>query len=351
MLCIMSNFDRDPSVREVIERRFADGYIPGYDDDGFKVAGMVSGGGMRIAVGAGMTAELAHSERLGVFDMLGGHSGGGLVMAGIMTGDVEKTRKVFTEALPASDFVSPIRAARGKGPLVSIDTLARILADELPLDVHSLARQKQKFLAVTTRMDDLSPQTISNRTVGPDEMLDRLMHSVHLPLVAGQPPETELDGERFTEVDGGVGNYLTTYDFAVANGATHVLVMDSAPQKPWSVDTAGALVMGKWFERNGTPDGTNRIVRFATAQARRIRELHASPPAHRDVIYPPPGRLPGGLTTKVATLQAGYVAGQRACSEWLADVPPDTFHAHRQPSRAITYGRHMLNGFANALVS
>lgn len=208
------------SVLELIAARSESGSTPGGREDGARLALAIEGGGMRGAITGGMALAIHELGLLRVFDDVYGSSAGTLNGAWLLSGAASTGISTWTD--PELRTTSASHLLRGR-PIVDsafltetvYETLAPMPFDvilESPVAFHPLATD-----AASGRSVDLGP-TISDRPT----LKLALRASMALPILAGRP--IEIGGRRY--FDAGVSESVP-YATAVAQGATHVLVLRS----------------------------------------------------------------------------------------------------------------------------
>jgi predicted acylesterase/phospholipase RssA len=207
-------------VHRVLATRARAGSRPGARQDGFRVALAIEGGGMRGTISAGMALALDELGLVTAFDAVYGASAGAITAAWLLSRP--QGLRGWTEPAYARAFIRRSGLLRGR-PVADVRSLieelyqttfpmdfAAVLAS--PIEFHPLATD-----AVTGQSTDLRP------LIGtPAELRLALRASAALPLLAGPP--VELGGRRF--YDAGLSESVP-YRTALAQGATHVLVMRS----------------------------------------------------------------------------------------------------------------------------
>ena len=201
----------------------------GARQDGFRVALAVEGGGMRGTISAGMALALDELGLVTAFDAVYGASAGAITGAWLLSRP--QGLRGWTEPAYARAFIRRSGLLRGR-PVADVRSLieelyqttfpmdfAAVLAS--PIEFHPLATD-----AITGQSTDLRP------LVGTQvELRLALRASAALPLLAGPP--VELGGRRF--YDAGLSESVP-YRTALAQGATHVLVLRSRRDPPTAPD-------------------------------------------------------------------------------------------------------------------
>ncbi|MEV4582458.1 patatin-like phospholipase family protein [Nonomuraea jabiensis] len=213
-------------VLRVIADRVRSGSRPGARQDGYRVALAIEGGGMRGTVSAGMALALHEAGVAHAFDAVYGASAGAITGAWLLSGTPENLTG-WAEPVYARAMIRPSNLLRGR-PMVDVRNLVEYLYCEVtrmdfdavltnPIEYHPLATDVQ-----TGQSTDLRPHL-----TGPVELRLALRASAALPFLAGPP--VELAGRLY--YDAGLAESIP-YRTALAQGASHVLVLRSRPALP-----------------------------------------------------------------------------------------------------------------------
>ncbi|MFE5211236.1 patatin family protein [Streptomyces sp. NPDC056600] len=214
--------DRHEVLRAVGERTRA-GSRPGARDDDLRLALVIEGGGMRGTFSAGMALALHDAGLVDAFDAVYGSSAGAITGAWLLSGAPEQLNG-WAEPEYANTMIRLSNFWRGR-PVVDVRTLVEHLYAEVarmdfqavlshPVEYHPLATDAHTGLST-----DLRPFLD-----GPTELRLALRASAALPFLAG--PAVELGGRHY--YDAGLAESVP-YRTALAQGATHVLVLRSRP--------------------------------------------------------------------------------------------------------------------------
>lgn len=207
---------------------------PGRRRDGHRVALAIEGGGMRGTVSAGMALALYENGVTPAFDAVYGASAGAITAAWLLSGTPEHLTG-WAEPAYARALIRPSNLLRGR-PIVEVRDLIERLYREVvrmdfdavlsnPIEYHPLATD-----ARTGRSTDLRPHL-----TGPAELRLALRASAALPFLAGPP--IELAGRLY--YDAGLAESIP-YRTALAQGASHVLVLRSRPAPPAGIGAPAA---------------------------------------------------------------------------------------------------------------
>ncbi|MEV0144908.1 MULTISPECIES: patatin-like phospholipase family protein [unclassified Nonomuraea] len=221
-------------VLRVIADRVRRGSRPGERQDGHRVALAIEGGGMRGTISAGMALALHESGAAHAFDAVYGASAGAITGAWLLSGTPEHLTG-WAEPAYASAMIRPSNLLRGR-PMVDVRNLVEHLYREVarmdfdavltnPVEYHPLATDVR-----TGRSTDLRPHL-----TGPVQLRLALRASAALPFLAGPP--VELAGRLY--YDAGLAESIP-YRTALAQGASHVLVLRSRPAPPADTRTTAA---------------------------------------------------------------------------------------------------------------
>ncbi|ROO85157.1 putative patatin/cPLA2 family phospholipase [Actinocorallia herbida] len=213
-------------VVEALAARKRTGSKPGQRSDKMRIALAVEGGGMRGTISAGMALALAEAGLTDAFDAVYGASAGAITGAWLLSGTPEQLRG-WAEPEYANAMIRFANPWRGR-PIVDVHDLVERLYVEVanmdftailshPVTYHPLATDVRTGLAT-----DLHPFLHC-----PADLRLALRASAALPLLAGPP--VALGGRLF--YDAGLAESIP-YRTALAQDATHVLVLRSRPAGP-----------------------------------------------------------------------------------------------------------------------
>ncbi len=289
--------------------------------EGARLALVIEGGGMRGAVSGGMVLALEELGFRDAFDAVYGSSAGTLNGMWLISGRVREGLPTWVDPNFVSKLIDRRKLLRGQ-PVVDIrkaiehryEQLAPgLFADVLraPTELHPLATDITTGEAV-----DLYPEIRDERT-----LQLALRASASLPLLAGPP--VELGGRRW--LDAGLSAAIPL-DAALADGATHVLVLRSRRQGHVAEPPgrlSGAL-MGRLLSR--VDPAVARAYATRAINEGRVETLldeHAADPARRPHVLsirppqdaPVPSRLERDLDVVRAALEAGRGAAAAALFE------------------------------------
>ncbi|WP_327085585.1 patatin-like phospholipase family protein [Nonomuraea sp. NBC_01738] len=210
-------------VLEVLADRVRGRSRPGERRDGHRVALAIEGGGMRGTVSAGMALALHDNGMMPAFDAIYGASAGAITGAWLLSGTPERLTG-WAEPLYARAMIRPSNLLRGR-PMVDVRNLVEHLYREVTrMDFDAVLANAVEYHPLATdvrtgRSTDLRPHL----TDAADLRL-ALRASAALPFLAGPP--VELAGRLY--YDAGLAESIP-YRTALAQGASHVLVLRSRP--------------------------------------------------------------------------------------------------------------------------
>jgi predicted patatin/cPLA2 family phospholipase len=215
--------------------------------DGHRVALAIEGGGMRGTVTGGMALALHELGVMGAFDAVYGSSAGGITGAWLVSVRPEGLRG-WSDPAYATTLIRWRKAMLGRA-VVDVEALIeRVYQTVHPLDfgsvldspvpLHPLATDV--ITGVSTDLRPLIHTTADLRLA--------LRASAAMPVLAGPP--VELGGRRF--YDAGLSESIP-YRTAVAQGATHVLVLRSRREVDRARPSRRARLVADTALRRHTP--------------------------------------------------------------------------------------------------
>ena len=176
---------------------------------------------MRGAVSAGMCVVLEAARLVGAFDRVYGVSAGALNGCALAAGQAALSATYYQD-VARRRVINRMRPVLGR-PVVDFDLLFQdVIAARKPLSFEALAAGPE-FRALATSLETRSLRVLEGfADIG--EAMDAVRASASLPGLGGQAPV--FGGERLT--DGGLIEPIP-FETAIAEGATHVLVLRSRP--------------------------------------------------------------------------------------------------------------------------
>ncbi|MEV0616282.1 patatin-like phospholipase family protein [Nonomuraea sp. NPDC050404] len=224
------------AVLRVIADRVGQGSRPGERRDGFRVALAIEGGGMRGTVSAGMALGLHDAGMAPAFDAVYGASAGAITGAWLLSGTPEHLNG-WAEPAYAKAMIRLSNLWR-RQPMVDVRNLVEHLyAEVLGMDCAAILANPIEYHPLATDAHTGTSTDLRPYLSGPAELRLALRASAALPFLAGPP--VELGGRLF--YDAGLAESVP-YRTALAQGATHVLVLRSRPQ-PWPPAVTAAAGM------------------------------------------------------------------------------------------------------------
>jgi predicted patatin/cPLA2 family phospholipase len=202
-------------------RTQATGASEGEYDDGPRIVLAIEGGGMRGTVSGGMAFALHELGLVEAFDAVYGSSAGAISGAWLLSSNPAGVRG-WTEPAFARALISRSGPLRGR-PVADVRALVEVVYQTtFPMDFGSVLSSPVEFHPLAT--DTATGQSVDLRPLisDPAELRLALRASAAIPLLAG--PSVELRGRRF--YDAGVSESVP-YKTAIAQGATHVLILRS----------------------------------------------------------------------------------------------------------------------------
>ncbi len=200
-----------PGVVDVLRARAASGSR----DDGFRVALVLEGGGMRGVVSAGMTAAI---ERLGMteaFDLAVGASAGALNAAALLAGVARGCTAAYSGAFAGPAFINPARLLVGR-PAIDVRFVLRHADAGLDAERHERTIASPVALScVAVDVDTAEVVEFSGMRTRND-LWAALLATSRMPWIGGRP--VRVSGRRY--LDGGLADAIPL-DVALAHGATH----------------------------------------------------------------------------------------------------------------------------------
>ena len=190
-------------------------------DDGHKLALIVEGGAMRGVYTAGTLFALAWWDCADIFDVAYGVSAGAVNTAYFLSGQARLAVGTYYEDLCGPEFINPRRFWK----MVDVDFVEReVFTQRKPLDEKAIRTGRTQFFVGMTEC--ATGEGVCWHLQGHPEPLSRVLKaSMALPVVYNRT--VDLGGRRF--MDGGLANPIPI-DWALADGATHCLVLLTRPR-------------------------------------------------------------------------------------------------------------------------
>jgi predicted patatin/cPLA2 family phospholipase len=302
-------------VLALIAGRLAAGAGPGVHGDGRRLALAIEGGGMRGTITAGMALGIHELGLTRVFDDIYGSSAGAITGAWLCSANPPGLRIWYDTTLTRT-LIKRFNLLHPGRPVLDIETLIEQVYPEVmdfgsvlasPVPLHVLATD-----AATGQAVDLRPYLNSAAN-----LRRALRASCALPLLAGPP--VELQGRRY--LDSGLSESIP-YKTAMAQGATHVLVLSSrraedVVRSSWSrfsrLVAASAL---RRYPRELRATFLSRTSRLAADDVL-LREGH---PAIFPIRPAPDSPKTGGMASDGDLLRTAFEAGRAAIFKVFGDL-------------------------------
>lgn len=312
----------------LIAARLAAGYGPGAVGDGHRLALAIEGGGMRGTITAGMALGLHELGLTSVFDDVYGSSAGAITGAWLCSANPPGLR-IWSDTTLTRALIKRGNLLRPGRPVLGVETLIEQVYPEVmdfgsvlasPVPLHVLATD-----AATGEAADLRPYLNSARN-----LRRALRASCALPLLAGPP--VELGGRSY--LDAGLSESIP-YKTAMAQGATHVLVLSSrragdVVRSSWSrFSRLVAATVLRRYPRELRETFLSRTSRLA-ADDMLLREGH---PAVFPVRPAPDSPRVGGMASDGDLLQAAFEAGRAAVFEVFGELADGVPAPERQQAQ------------------
>ncbi|MFJ4679806.1 MULTISPECIES: patatin family protein [unclassified Kitasatospora] len=316
-------------VLAALAERWRTGSRPGGRTDGLRIALAVEGGGMRGIISGGMALALHEAGLTGVFDAVYGASAGALTGAWLLSSDPGQLAG-WADAEYARAMVRPGNVLRGR-PVVDLHNLVEHLyAHVARMDFDAILANPTTLHPIATHTGTGVATDLHPLLTDPARLRLALRASAALPLLAGPP--VELDGSRY--YDAGLAESIP-FRTALAQGATHVLVLRSRGPVPATAATAAAAAVAAGPSR-GSRMVARTVLRRYPAPLRdsylgRAERLLAdeellgrhdlAPPADGPAVLSvrpgPEAPKVGRLTRDPALLRAAMDAGRAAMDELI----------------------------------
>lgn len=211
-------------VLDLLHTRAAEQSKPGQRSDGHRLALVIEGGGMRGVVSSAMTAVLERRGLTDCFDLVVGTSAGALNGAAFVAGVAQGCRDAYSAAFNGRQFVNPYRLLAGRA-VTDVAACLDYASDTLDRQRHERAvRSPIDLHCVAVDVTTAEPVDLTGFD-SPADLRGALLASSRIPLIGGPP--AEFRGRRW--LDGGLAEAIPLHT-AIANGATHALVLQTRPK-------------------------------------------------------------------------------------------------------------------------
>lgn len=317
-------------VLKVLADRVGAGSKPDGRADDMRVALAIEGGGMRGTLSAGMAHMLGELGLVDAFDAVYGSSAGAITAAWLLSSWWDGLRG-WAEPDYAKSLIRRGRLLTRK-PVVDVENLIEVLyCTEWPMDFGSVLANPVQWHplatdAVTGESTDLRP-LIHNEA----EVRLALRASACMPFLAGPP--IPLGGRRF--YDAGVAESIP-YRTALAQGATHVLVLRSRRPAP-DVNAADLRPSrsNRLLARTTLRDESMALREALLARParlaeddRRLAQFQNQPDGGRPAVFSVAPAVQAPLVSRLARdgrlLAEAFEAGRTAMRDATGDLFSDT---------------------------
>jgi predicted patatin/cPLA2 family phospholipase len=181
---------------------------------------VIGGGAMRGAVAGGMLAVLEDAGANGVFDHVYGASAGATTGAIFLAHQCRQLLPLFLKRLASRKFIR----MTSHGLYTDIPYVyQKLLKEEAPLQINHIRRQRTVLHIAVTDVDTGKCHWFTNHDTV--DMLTALQASAAIPAFYNIP--VTIDGARY--LDGGIAEPFSVSK-AIADGATHLLVLSTVPE-------------------------------------------------------------------------------------------------------------------------
>lgn len=205
-----------PTVWEVLQARSLN---PSTRNDGFHLALVAEGGGMRGVVSGGMVSALEAHGLLPCFDSIHGSSAGACAGAYFASGQAELGTSIYYENINNNKFIDLRRFWLGR-PIMNVHFLIDdVMQNAKRMRFDSFSGQAG-FLHIVTTDAVTGEAVVFNSFSSREDFFRKLKASIYLPIIAGK--HLEVDGRMLC--DGGVSEQIAIRS-ALGAGATHILVL------------------------------------------------------------------------------------------------------------------------------
>ena len=307
--------ERGP-VTSVIRERQVSGSQPGYRQDNFKIGAVIEGGCMRGAVSGGETLGLCALGLLPAFDAIYGVSAGAAAGSYLIAQQAEAVSIYFENV--NNEFFFDLRRILIGQPAVDISYLTHTVMKEIrTLDWKKVITSPISLHIFVTSATDAKSVDLTKFS-SQEELLFAIHCSCRMPIIAGKPLQV---AENIHYTDGGVstGGGLALEE-AIADGCTHLLVLQSKPDqasyqaKPGAMELLAYLLLKPEY-----PALARAVMKIKGRYARnceKIKSAETNPGLYPQAIEGV--RVPAGtpevamFETNKRRLVAGAQAGKRA---------------------------------------
>ena len=208
---------------ELIRQRVSRGDRPGERQDGFKLALVIEGGGMRGVVSGGMVSALEFLGLRDVFDAVYGSSSGAMAGAYFVARQARFGTTIYYQCINNRKFIRKSNIVLFRSIMNTAFLLDHVCRDDRPLRASDVLRGDLPLHVVassTTRRDSVVISDFADET----EVFEALRCSINVPGVAGSA--VAFRGDHL--FDAALYESIPL-KAAMAAGATHALVLLTRP--------------------------------------------------------------------------------------------------------------------------
>lgn len=292
------------AVRDLLIARRA-----GVSDDA-RLALAVEGGASRGAFSGGMVAALAELGFADCFDAVYGASAGALNGAWFLAGQAPTGVLGWSDPLVMRRVTNPWRALAG-GPVVDTEHLVERIYPAIPMDFAAILANPASFHPLATDADSGQAVDLGPLITDAASLRMALRASTALPVLAGRP--VRIGGRAY--VDAGIAESVP-FRTALAQGATHVLVLRTRPDAPVPLPSRVETALVTRYLRRAAPGA----VAAWTSRHERVTADEAHLADHAAILQVrPPGDAPevSRLTRDPHVLRRAVRLGRHAVTAAL----------------------------------
>lgn len=275
---------------------------------------------MRGVVAGGMATALEELGVVDAFDDAYGSSAGALGCAFLLAGQAALGTSLYFDDLTTPDFIA-VRRVVGRTALLSLEFLLdEVMATRKPFDWQRVVDHSVRLHPIATDLDACESVDLCDEVRDPRRLREALRASARVPGVAGPP--VQLGGRRL--VDGSVLGAIP-FERAIADGATHVMVLRTRPfgatYRPPAAVLRGSLARYLRRVHPSLPALHRRRAEAYRADVERLERLVRAPgPPHVLVVAPRRGTPEvKALERDRRRLVAGAESGAEAVFAALTD--------------------------------
>ncbi len=208
---------------ELIRQRRLRGDRPGERGDGFKLALVIEGGGMRGVVSGGMVSALEFLGLRDVFDAVYGSSSGAMAGAYFVSGQARFGTTIYYQCINNRKFIRKSNIFLLRQIMYTGFLLDDVCRNDRPLHASEVVRGNLPLHVIVSSTTRRNSVVISN-FADEAEVFEALRCSINVPGVAGSA--VEFRGDRL--FDAALYESIP-FRSARSDGATHALVLLTRP--------------------------------------------------------------------------------------------------------------------------